>query len=139
MKEIFNNNYQFATKWHEIYTDNGNLYVFDYIDGQLDAVYKAKDTEENRCGDYTGFDKADVFELTRDNVSQIVGKRVRFWSDGYNRQETGTARILGVDLNKRFVLTVDEVEGDDISYAFVGQFGFITYGDSDRTITVEVL
>lgn len=93
--------------------------------------------------------------LTETNVKDLIGKKVEFTAEGYNRDYRGVAIIKSVDMNRRNPIECECVSGDDLRFAFLDEHGLETtdggntyhiidnnhcfsYSDSYREIFVSV-
>lgn len=91
------------------------------------------------------WDKSDMEALTKENVSDFIGKRIYFFSEQYkaNTDAEGIAVIDAVDLTKRKPLSCTLVKSafdyTELSYAFVNDDNEFCIGDSDRPVMVKVL
>ena len=83
-----------------------------------------------------------MFELTTENVESLIGKKIRFTAPAYrmNKDYEGVCIIKSVDYANRKPLKCECLEGDDLSYAFLEDYGTprsFAYTDSGRTVFVE--
>ena len=83
-----------------------------------------------------------MFELTTENVESLIGKKIRFTAPAYrmNKDYEGVCIIKSIDYAHRNALECECLEGDDLSYAFLEDYGTprsFAYTDSGRTVFVE--
>lgn len=89
------------------------------------------------------WDKSSLQDLTTENVSSVIGKRIYFFSEQYhaNANCEGIVTITAVDESKRNLITCEVESGEEtgMSFAFVNGYGEICIGDSDRVVKFQVL
>lgn len=82
--------------------------------------------------------------MTVDNVTSLIGKKVKFFSKQYkeNPNIVGVAKITSIDLTQRFPITSEVISGEEngLKYA-VKSFccDELCLGDSDRPILFKVI
>ena len=82
--------------------------------------------------------------MTVDNVTSLIGKKVKFFSKQYkaNPNIVGVAKITAIDLTQRFPITSEVISGEEngLKYA-VKSFWCdeLCLGDSDRPILFKVI
>lgn len=71
--------------------------------------------------------------LTEANVKDLIGKTILWKSPAFsdNQPYTGKAVIKSVDFTKRNPIETDGVSGDNLSLAFLGDYGLVPAGDGD--------
>lgn len=72
------------------------------------------------------------FFLNEKNVNQLVGKKIVWTAEGYNRRYSGVDRIKSVDFSKRMPLETEVISGDNLAYAYLEGFGLKKAGESYR-------
>lgn len=81
--------------------------------------------------------------LNINEIANLVGKTIKWQAPAAEGNETygGIARIIGVNKEERFPITVETVSGDNLHFAFVDSFqedGTMSYSDDDRYVTYEL-
>lgn len=70
--------------------------------------------------------ETNYYPLTKENVQDLIGIKIEFTAEGYNRDYKGTAIINSVDFSKRNPIDCDCLSGDDLKYAFLDDHGLET-------------
>lgn len=61
--------------------------------------------------------------LNQENVLSLIGKKVKWTAEGYNRPYSGTDIIEAVDFSKHNPLTTKVIDGDNLAFAYLEVFG----------------
>lgn len=112
--------------------DSDCMLAEDYLTEHPDAIIDSDGFLQN------------VQIMTVDNVTSLIGKKVKFFSKQYqaNPNIVGVAKITAVDLSQRFPITSEVISGEEngLKYAFKSHYcDDLCFGDSDRPILYKVI
>ena len=82
--------------------------------------------------------------LTVKNAQGLIGKTIKWFAPAAkeNQDYTGTAKIMAVDFNYRRLISSENLDGDNLDFAFVDDLmndGSISYSDSYRNVTFKII
>lgn len=63
------------------------------------------------------------FFLNMENASDLIGKKVTWTAEGYNKRYSGKCLVKSVDFSKRNPLETEVIFGDNLDYAYLEGFG----------------
>lgn len=64
--------------------------------------------------------------LSKSNIGSIIGKKIQWIAEGYNRPYQGIDIIRYVDYSKHNPIISDCISGDDLRFAFLDNHGLIS-------------
>lgn len=70
--------------------------------------------------------KTNFYPLLKENANDLIGKKIEFVAEGYNKPYKGVAIIKSVDLSQDKPLLCECIAGDDLRFAFLDDHGIET-------------
>lgn len=77
--------------------------------------------------------------LNVENVKDFIGKKLTWFAPAYEANENygGTDIIKSVDFSKHNPLTTEVIEGDNLAFAFVDNYGLTPNGENSFSVDVN--
>lgn len=75
--------------------------------------------------------------LMKSNVESVLGMTIEWTAEGYNRNYGGKCIINSVDFDKEHPLTVETLNGDDLSFAYVQKTGLKSMDGTEQRYVMD--